>query len=305
MSRFVHSSSISFLQRCSQQVIRQVWVELVGLHGKCRLRLQITGEPPFVGHVKFCLLQLPAIEIVAKPLSSLSMDIMNFPGVSPFILSSINSVINNFVAPKSYTIEMSRFFLGSDVLMSTFRSSLLCTIESDRDYLMTETKSIGVICLVIHSATRLSPSGDFATSIVPDSSSPPHSSSDTTPSSWASHDDSPRRSVDKSQVNEPKKCHPFINVLFSHVGRILHATRVVENSSHVITRLTKGYESDAEEGGDEEEEEWEFEEMVFVRVSEEDMQDDESLRMVVLDSDRSAVDDSLTVLNHERVSNDE
>lgn len=42
---------------------------------------------------------------------------MTLPGVSPFILSSINSVVANFVAPKSYEIDMSRFFLGSDVIM--------------------------------------------------------------------------------------------------------------------------------------------------------------------------------------------
>ena len=60
---------------------------------------------------------------------------MNMPGISPFILSSINSVLANFIAPKSYEIDLSRFFLGSDVAMST--------------------SSIGVICLIIHGAQSL------------------------------------------------------------------------------------------------------------------------------------------------------
>lgn len=43
-----------------------VWVELAGLHGKVRLRLQVIPEPPFVRHVCFSFPSLPAVELVAR-----------------------------------------------------------------------------------------------------------------------------------------------------------------------------------------------------------------------------------------------
>ncbi|KAM0748362.1 hypothetical protein T439DRAFT_358908 [Meredithblackwellia eburnea MCA 4105] len=114
-----------------------VWVGVQGLHGRLRLRLQMVPDPPFVRHVKFSFPELPATEIAAHPLKSFNL--MTLPGFSPLILSSLNSVLENFRAPRSYTIDSSRFFLGSDVQM--------------------RTSSIGVVCLVIHSAAGLPESG--------------------------------------------------------------------------------------------------------------------------------------------------
>lgn len=43
---------------------------------------------------------------------------MTLPLISTYILNSVNSVLNHFVSPETYTIDLSRFFLGSDVIMS-------------------------------------------------------------------------------------------------------------------------------------------------------------------------------------------
>lgn len=43
-----------------------VWVELSGIVGVLRLRMEMISEPPFVRHVKFCFPHLPKVEIVAK-----------------------------------------------------------------------------------------------------------------------------------------------------------------------------------------------------------------------------------------------
>ena len=56
------------------------------------------------------------MEIVAKPLKSIN--VMTLPGFSHYILKSVNSVLSNFTAPRSYVLDISRFFLGSDVAMS-------------------------------------------------------------------------------------------------------------------------------------------------------------------------------------------
>lgn len=76
-------------------------------------------------------LQLPVVDIVAKPLRSLNiMNIVRLhlnvgqavrailmttvtfvhlqPLISSYILSSINTVLNAFVSPSSYTLDLSR-----------------------------------------------------------------------------------------------------------------------------------------------------------------------------------------------------
>ncbi|SCV74595.1 BQ2448_7624 [Microbotryum intermedium] len=119
-----------------------VLCELSGLYGKIRLRLEMIAEPPFVRHVKFSFPIFPSIEIVAKPLRA--VDVMSLPGFKPFILSSINSVLYHFVAPQSYELDLSRFFLGSDVAM--------------------KTRSVGVVCIAIHKAHNLTASDVRGTS---------------------------------------------------------------------------------------------------------------------------------------------
>ncbi|SGY85199.1 BQ5605_C009g05745 [Microbotryum silenes-dioicae] len=119
-----------------------VLCELSGLYGKIRLRLEMIAEPPFVRHVKFSFPIFPSIEIVAKPLRAI--DVMSLPGFKPFILSSINSVLYHFVAPQSYELDLSRFFLGSNVAM--------------------KTRSVGVVCVAIHKAQNLTASDVRGTS---------------------------------------------------------------------------------------------------------------------------------------------
>ncbi|KAK4053996.1 hypothetical protein OIO90_003641 [Microbotryomycetes sp. JL221] len=153
-----------------------VLVELSGLHGILRLRLEMVPEPPFVRRefkhlidswrrkslniktntdsfqsntfvttiheyanitmttdIKFCFPRVPKLEIIAKPLGTL--DVMTLPGVSSYVLASIDTVLNYFTAPKSYTIDATRFVLGSDVAL--------------------RTRSVGILCIVIHSARNL------------------------------------------------------------------------------------------------------------------------------------------------------
>ena len=93
-----------------------VYVEILGLRGMIRLRVQLIPEPPFVQHVTFSFPGIiPQIDIAAKPLRSI--DIMKFPG-SGFVIAAIERVCMRFVAPLAYTVDMSRFFLGSDVVTS-------------------------------------------------------------------------------------------------------------------------------------------------------------------------------------------
>lgn len=45
-----------------------VWIQLEGLYGKIRLRLQLIADPPFVRHTTFTFPKLPSVSIAAKPM---------------------------------------------------------------------------------------------------------------------------------------------------------------------------------------------------------------------------------------------
>jgi hypothetical protein len=79
-----------------------VWIEMLGIEGKMRLRLQLTPAAPFVKHVAFCFVGAPRIEISAKPLGRrMVIDAMNLPLISSYVLRSIEAVIRDFIAPQS------------------------------------------------------------------------------------------------------------------------------------------------------------------------------------------------------------
>lgn len=43
---------------------------------------------------------------------------MNLPFVAPFVLKSVNTVIDAFVAPRKYTLDVPRLLFGSEAAMS-------------------------------------------------------------------------------------------------------------------------------------------------------------------------------------------
>ncbi|PWN27348.1 hypothetical protein BDZ90DRAFT_227159 [Jaminaea rosea] len=113
-----------------------VWCEVVGVQGKMRLRLQLVPALPFVKHVGFALLEQPRLEIKAKPLGRrMVIDAMNLPLLSSYVLRSIQTTVKPFVAPGSYTIDLGAIMGSGDGPKNTY--------------------AVGVIAVVIHSATDL------------------------------------------------------------------------------------------------------------------------------------------------------
>ncbi|CEH16435.1 Ca2-dependent lipid-binding protein CLB1/vesicle protein vp115/Granuphilin A, contains C2 domain [Ceraceosorus bombacis] len=92
-----------------------VWIEMLGIEGKMRVRLQMTPAAPFVKHVAFCFVDKPRIEISAKPLSKrMVIDAMNLPLISSYVLHSIERVIKDFIAPQSYTVDVGSLLGAGD-----------------------------------------------------------------------------------------------------------------------------------------------------------------------------------------------
>ncbi|CAO1633994.1 unnamed protein product [Jaminaea pallidilutea] len=113
-----------------------VWVEMVGIEAKLRLRLQLVPALPFVKHVGFTLLEQPKLELKAKPLGKrMIIDAMNLPLLSSYVLRSVQTTVQPFIAPASYTVDVAGLLGAGDGPKNTY--------------------AVGVICVVIHSATDL------------------------------------------------------------------------------------------------------------------------------------------------------
>ncbi|KAH9847036.1 hypothetical protein C2E23DRAFT_850404 [Lenzites betulinus] len=112
-----------------------VWVEVTGVVGTFRARLQLIPDPPFVKTTLVTLMGLPRITISATPLSRALPNVMNLPFISGFISSALDTAAAEYVAPKSLTLDLQRLISGDDIKK--------------------DTEAIGVIVVHIHRATGI------------------------------------------------------------------------------------------------------------------------------------------------------
>lgn len=91
-----------------------IWVELRGLQGTCRLKVQLIPDPPFIKLATFSLMGMPKIEIAAVPLNQRFLNVMSLPVISDFVYSSIKTTAREFCAPKSFTMDLSKMLVGDD-----------------------------------------------------------------------------------------------------------------------------------------------------------------------------------------------
>lgn len=113
-----------------------VWLEVLGIEGTMRVRVQMTPVLPFIKHIAFTFAGEPKLELGAKPLGErMVIDAMQLPLISTYVLKSIEQVITGFIAPKSYVMDL---------------HSLLSVGEGPQT-----SYAVGAIALVIHEATSL------------------------------------------------------------------------------------------------------------------------------------------------------
>ncbi|KAL9940078.1 hypothetical protein V8E36_000783 [Tilletia maclaganii] len=113
-----------------------VWVSVLGIEGKVRLRLQILPNPPFAKTVAITFPSLPALELSARPLGrKMIIDAMQLPLVSTYILHSVENVIKGFIAPRSYTVDVPALLGAADGPQHTY--------------------ALGVVLIVVHEASHI------------------------------------------------------------------------------------------------------------------------------------------------------
>ena len=92
-----------------------VWVEVIGFIATIRLRIQFTPEFPYIKNTTFSLMGLPKFDISAVPLNKKLISVTNLPIISTFIRKSIHAACNEYVAPRSYSINVGQIIASDDV----------------------------------------------------------------------------------------------------------------------------------------------------------------------------------------------
>ena len=112
-----------------------VWVELRGIVGTMRLRLQLCPDPPFFALCTLTLLGQPKADLSCVPLTKKGLNIMDLPLISSFVQSSIDAALAEYVAPKSLTLDLKDMLVGDDFKKDTHtRGVIVVTIKRGRNF---------------------------------------------------------------------------------------------------------------------------------------------------------------------------
>ena len=107
-----------------------MWVELQGIVGIMRMRLQLCPDPPFFSLCTITLLGQPKASLSCLPLTKHGLNIMDLPLISSFVQSSIDAALAEYVAPKSLTLDLKDMLVGDDFKKNTtHRGAIVVTIN--------------------------------------------------------------------------------------------------------------------------------------------------------------------------------
>jgi hypothetical protein len=112
-----------------------VWVELRGLIGTMRLRLQLTPDPPFFSLCTLTFVGQPKANLSCVPLSKHLPNMMDVPLISSFVQTSIDAALADYVAPKSLTLDLKDMLVGDDFKKDTIaRGVIVIFIHQAKDF---------------------------------------------------------------------------------------------------------------------------------------------------------------------------
>ena len=102
-----------------------VWVEVRGIIGIMRMRMQLTPDPPFFSLCTITFLGQPSVDLSCVPLSKHSPNIMDVPFISNFVQSSVDAALAEYVAPKSLALDLKEMLMGDDSKKDTVSTGVI------------------------------------------------------------------------------------------------------------------------------------------------------------------------------------
>lgn len=117
-----------------------IWVNLQGIIGIMRLRLQLTPDPPFFALCTVTFLGQPKVTLSCVPLSQRGLNIMEVPLISNFVQSAVDAAVAEYVAPKSLTLDLKDMLAGDDFKKDTnSKGVLMINIKRGYEFKMGDT----------------------------------------------------------------------------------------------------------------------------------------------------------------------
>ncbi|THU78065.1 hypothetical protein K435DRAFT_786410 [Dendrothele bispora CBS 962.96] len=111
-------------------IVFPVFVEVTGFVGTTRTRLQLTPDPPFLSVLTLTFLGQPKVTISVTPLAKNFMNMMDIPFLNSFIQSSIDSVMNSYVAPRSITLDLKSMLTGKEKVDTDTSGVVVVVVKS-------------------------------------------------------------------------------------------------------------------------------------------------------------------------------
>lgn len=100
-------------------------MELSGIVGVVRIRLQLCPDPPFFSICTMSFLGQPKVNLSCVPLIKKGPNLMDVPLISGFVQSSMDAALAEYVAPKSLTLNLKDMMMGDDFKKDTVAQGIL------------------------------------------------------------------------------------------------------------------------------------------------------------------------------------
>ncbi|KAG8694302.1 hypothetical protein FRC09_009939, partial [Ceratobasidium sp. 395] len=110
-----------------------IWIQVDGIVGTVRLRIQFIPEPPFVRNLTFTLMGVPGVEVSAIPMSKVLPNLLDLPLISRFVKMAIAAGTTELVAPKSMTLNIQEMMSGAALGDTLAQGVFLITIHHAED----------------------------------------------------------------------------------------------------------------------------------------------------------------------------
>ncbi|KAG9114914.1 hypothetical protein FRC07_007586 [Ceratobasidium sp. 392] len=110
-----------------------IWIQVDGIVGTVRLRIQFIPEPPFVRNLTFTLMGVPGVEVSAIPMSKVLPNLLDLPLISRFVKMAIAAGTAELVAPKSMTLNIQEMMSGAALGDTLAEGVFLITIHHAED----------------------------------------------------------------------------------------------------------------------------------------------------------------------------
>lgn len=95
------------------QIPLPIWAQIDHISGTMRVRAQFISSPPYVRNVTFSLMGVPRVEVSVQPMAKAIPNLLDLPLISGFVQSAIAAAANEYVAPKSMTMNMEEMLSGA------------------------------------------------------------------------------------------------------------------------------------------------------------------------------------------------